>query len=60
MILRHDNISEDFSCEIQVTSVEFVQKQRREEYHKGKCSLENTFDSQLHSFWRDTWLRNCS
>lgn len=47
MMLRHDNISVDFSCEIQVTSVEFVQKQRREEYHKSKYSLENTFDSQL-------------
>lgn len=46
-MLRHDNTSVDFSCEIQVTSVEFVQKQRREEYHKSKYSLENTFDSQL-------------
>lgn len=33
MIFGHDKISVPFSCEIQIISVEFVQKQRREEYH---------------------------
>jgi len=46
MLLGCD-ISITFSCEIQVISVEFVQKQRRKEYHKRKCSLENVSDSQL-------------
>lgn len=46
MLLGHDSISMAFSCEIQVISVEFVQKQRREKYHKIKGSLENIPDSQ--------------